>query len=372
MTKNIDKFREPKDIIPQFSSAGHNVFGIMLSEISKLKARNKQKQKEADLKGIEFKLEQTPLHYHFTNDDLAVALKCTVNNLYSTMPIAAKKLASSPVRTKIKVNERRVITSFLNLFVSTTYDSQLGFSIKLTDDGRKYIDKEIDENFAEIDFNRYVDIKSKYSKRLLKILHSHKKESKWVISLKLETYKKLLSINQENPDGEIDETFKREDNFRLRAIVEPFAEILAENEDWIATDDKKLGYELRKTKRTYTHIDIKMRYIGSGHNTITASIDSNKIETNDNNTCFLDQSSSTEVPAAPLLGLSDVAEPISLTDKEKLIAKIQLYKMMIKDRPQLMTLDRVLEVFALSEKYNFKLDDDELNTLYKLFAELNA
>ena len=247
--KRIEKFREPRLLFSSLEASSQNICALVLREISKIKGGNKKRAENQLSSELNEELKKT---YSFSNDELCNALDCKDRNLSKTILPAAKGALGYVMAIK---DDKGGFKAF-SMFEKAEYNKENGLVIKLTDSGRDFLDIQVDKSFAEMNFKLLVSFKSKYTKRLLKLLHSFKNGNTCFKKLSIDEYKDQLMVESS--------TFSRAESFKRRAITEAFRELIEKsNGEWVATDSERKGYELIKKGRSNTHIKICMRHAAS-------------------------------------------------------------------------------------------------------------
>lgn len=238
--RTYDKFREPENIFPaSLTATEQDIFALLLCEISKVKGRRELLKKTGkDLPPI-------PCVFRFSEDDLMTAFNCKKDNIRKVLEPAAKALRSrevgysfddefdyfSPIgRVRYKVGDEFVISMLPDVVeILCNYNG-----------------------FSEIDFKLFISLPGRYEKRILKEISRWKGTEKRII-FSIDEYRDRLGVKESS--------YSVFANFRKRCIDEPIKKIINESFGvWVPSDSDGLGYKLIKKGRSYSEIEICLRY----------------------------------------------------------------------------------------------------------------
>lgn len=235
-----DKFREPENIFPSsLTATEQDIFALLLCEISKVKGRREI------LKKAEKDLPPVPCIFSFSEDDLMRVFNCKKDNIRKVLEPAAKALRSREVGYSLD-NE----FDYFSPIGRVRYKVGGDFVISMLPDVVELLCNY--NGFSEVDFRLFVSLTGRYEKRILKEISRWKGIDKKII-FSIDDYRERIGVKENS--------YTIFANFRKRCIEEPIKKIISEsNGVWIPSDKDGAGYKLIKKGRSYTDIEICLKY----------------------------------------------------------------------------------------------------------------
>lgn len=238
--KLYDKFREPENIFPaSLTATEQDIFALLLCEISKVKGKREK------FKKLGKELPLIPHVFNFSEADLMHAFNCKKDNIRKILEPAAVSLRSRPVG----YSGEKGFDNFSPI-ARVKYDVGGDFVIYMLPD---VVEMLCDYNgFSEIDFRLFTSFSGRYEKRILKEISRWKGLDKRII-FSISEYKERLGVKEGS--------YSIFANFKKRCIDEPIKKIISESYGvWTPSDKDGLGYKLIKKGRSYSEIEICLKY----------------------------------------------------------------------------------------------------------------
>lgn len=198
--KKFIKFREPNSIIPEaFTAIELDIYALVLCELSKKQALPSRVNSRNNW-GREMV---------FTNDELLSVFGCSSHHLSRNIKKSAKSLLSK----KIWCQDH----GKFSLLSSAEYYSNYGLCLTLSATAHQYISAGSHKNFSEVNFEHYLKVKSKYSKRLLVMVSRWRNHKNRKQKLDVDSFRKYLGV----PEGR----YKKHESFTRKCLKEPIKEL---------------------------------------------------------------------------------------------------------------------------------------------------